>query len=225
MPVGTGRCYPRASSMRDRPIEPEPLVRARSRLVFLRHGATMAPPGTYLGSQADPSLSDLGAAQARAAGERLAGRRFRLVLVSPLRRALETAQLALPDVSPTVDARLREIDMGDFTLLTWEQMKARDRAAARAWRTGAAAPGGEDARALWRRSIELGLELAGRLEPGQDALLVAHSGPIRALLASARGRSPGQDRGLRIPYGSLRSLRLTPAVVARWRSIFGDPSG
>lgn len=189
------------------------------RLVLLRHGATGAPPGIYLGSRDDPPLSARGVQQARRAGVRLAGRSFRLVLVSPLRRARETGALAMPAARPTVDRRLTELDMGDFTGLTWEQIKARDREAALRWRAGAAAPGGEDAWHLWRRTVELGLELADGLAGNENALLVAHSGPIRALIASARGRSPSDVRSVRVAHGGVRCVRLTPAVLERWRAI------
>jgi len=189
------------------------------RLVLLRHGETIAPAGVYLGSRDDPPLSASGVVQAQQAGVRLVGRGFRLVLVSPLRRARETVALAMPGAHPTVERRLEELDMGDFTGLTWEQIKGRDREAALRWRAGDAAPGGEDAWHLWRRTVELGLELADGLAGNEDALLVAHSGPIRALMGSARGRSPSDVRPLRVPHGGLRCVRLTPAVLDRWRAL------
>ncbi|HVA88099.1 MAG TPA: histidine phosphatase family protein [Candidatus Saccharimonadales bacterium] len=196
------------------------------RLVLLRHGATVAPPGVYLGSRDDPPLSARGVAQARRAGVELAGRTFQLVLVSPLRRAGETVALAMPATRPTVERRLEELDMGDFSGLTWEQIKAADREAALRWRAGGAAPGGEDAWQLWRRTIELGLELADGLAGNEDALLVAHSGPIRALIGGARGRSPSDVRSVRVPHGGLRCIRLTPAVLERWRALVAlEPPG
>ena len=192
------------------------------RLVMLRHGATAAPPEVYLGSRNDLPLSVRGAEQARLAGVRLAHRSFRVVLVSPLLRALETVSLAMPAARPMVDRRLQELDMGGFTGLTWEQIKARDREAALRWRAGAAAPGGEAAWHLWRRAVELGVELADRLSSGEDALIVAHSGPIRALRGSARGLLPADVRQLRVPHGGLRCIRLTPAVLERWRDLLAQ---
>ncbi len=215
------RCY--AFRLKAQDLEPgRPRDGGWPRLVMLRHGATTAPFGTYLGSRGDLPLSARGAEQARVAGVRLAGRTFSIVLVSPLMRARETVMLALPAIDPIVDERLRELDIGGFTGLTWKQIKARDRDAARSWRAGSAAPGGEPAGQMWRRAVELGLELATRLPAGGDALLVAHNGPIRALRGSARGLSPADVRHLRVPHGGFRSIRLTPEVLERWRDFLAQ---
>ena len=146
-----------------------------------------------------------------------------LVVVSPLRRTIETAALVrlpgIPQDRYKVDARLQEQDMGDYSGLTWEQIKRLDREQARAWRGGAAAPGGESARQLWERTIEAALEIASGLPDGADALIVSHSGPIRALLASASGMAPSDVRRIRVPHGGLRSVRVTPSVLRRWQEI------
>ncbi len=197
--------------------------RRGARLVLLRHGATTAPAGVYLGSRLDPPLSALGEEQARAAGALLAGRRFGVVLVSPLLRARRTAELAVPGARAAGEPRLRELDMGEFSGLAWAQIKARDREAARAWRAGQAAPGGEPAMVLWQRCAAAALDAVGRLGPGEDALLVAHSGPIRALVGCARGLDPATARLLRTPHGGVRVVRLTPAVLDRWRALAGQP--
>jgi glucosyl-3-phosphoglycerate phosphatase len=197
--------------------------RAWPRLLMLRHGATVAPPGVYLGCREDPPLSIRGTEQALRARAFLARAAVEMVITSPLRRALETASLAAPDARPVVDERLRELDLGSFTGLTWEQIKVRDREAALAWRAGGTPPTGEDPRQMWRRSVQVGLQLADRLgDIGGDALVVTHNGPIRALLGSARGLGPGSVRHLRVPHGCLRSLRLTPAVLQRWNELVGE---
>lgn len=184
-----------------------------------RNGAS---PGVYLGCREDPPLSIRGIEQALRARGWLARVPFEVVVTSPLRRALETASLALPDARPVVDARLRELDLGSFTGLTWEQIKARDREAALAWRAGAAAPVGEDPWQMWRRTVEAVLQIANRLgDSRDDALVVTHNGPIRALLGSARGLAPEGVRHLRVPHACLRSLRLTPAVLQRWNELVG----
>lgn len=193
-----------------------------ARLVLLRHGHPAAPPGVYLGSRLDPPLDALGVEQATVARGRLASINPALVLASPLRRARETVALVAAEQAIVAAADIREQDLGAYSGLTWDQIKGLGDDAARAWRAGAAAPGGEDARSMWRRSIRVALAAASRLGPGEDALLVSHSGPIRGLLASARGLAPEEARRFRVRHACPRSIRLTPAVLERWRAFLAD---
>jgi broad specificity phosphatase PhoE len=54
-------------------------------------------------------LSPVGVTQAEALTAQLAGQAFDLVLVSPLLRARQTAEIALPGASIIIDDRLREL--------------------------------------------------------------------------------------------------------------------
>lgn len=81
---------------------------------------------------ADVALSDLGAEQARAVGEWLAGlpvdQRPTVALTSPYRRAYDTAQRALehlPELRLRVDERLRDRELGVLDLHTWRGVEAR----------------------------------------------------------------------------------------------------
>lgn len=189
------------------------------RLVLLRHGHPAAPPGVYLGSRLDPALDGLGIEQALRAQPWIASLAAVGVVSSPLRRARETAELVAPGRDIVIEPGVREQDMGAYTGLTWEQVKGLGVEAARAWRAGAAPPGGEAAKTVWRRTIAVALDLAERLHPGEDAVLVAHSGPIRGLLASARGLEPADARRLRVRHACPRTVRLTPVVLQRWRAL------
>ena len=197
------------------------------RLVLLRHGVTTAPAGMYLGSRTDPPLSPLGQGQARAARAALDRLALSAVVTSPLRRAIETATLAVPPVaraSQRVDDRFREQDLGAYSGLRWDQIKDLGRDAARAWRDhGATPPGGESAGLMWHRAVAAALELTAEVDEDADLLIVSHSGPIRALLASARGLGPGDVRRIRVPHGGLRSIRVTPSVRARWLEVLAAP--
>jgi probable phosphoglycerate mutase len=95
----------------DRRSTPEPVER---QLWLARHGETdWAALGRHTG-RTDVPLNEIGRAQARELGERLRGRRFTLVLSSPLARAAETARLAgFGDVA-VLDPDLQEWDYGDL---------------------------------------------------------------------------------------------------------------
>src|SRR5262249_56736616 len=66
----------------------------RHELVLVRHGETdWSRAGKHTG-RTDVPLNEAGQANARALAGSLAGRRFALVLTSPLSRAIETCRLA-----------------------------------------------------------------------------------------------------------------------------------
>jgi broad specificity phosphatase PhoE len=194
------------------------------RLLLLRHGRTTAPPGTFVGSRSDPGLDDHGRAQADAAAATLRGRSFAAVVCSPLRRARETAAIVVPAVEPRLDPRLRELDWGDITGLTWPQVEAEHPETAAAWvRTGwPVPPNGEDPRALWRRAAAAVLDLHGENHEG-DVLVVCHGGVMRAVLGAARGLGLEDAWRLRVPHCGLRVQRATPLAVARWRAVLAVP--
>ena len=88
-----------------------------TRVYLVRHGSTVLAEDHFAG-ETDVPLSEIGRAQARALGARLAGDPIDAFYASPLERALETARLvAAPhgrEVFPR--AELREISHG-----RWEQ--------------------------------------------------------------------------------------------------------
>lgn len=194
------------------------------RLLLLRHGRTTAPPGTLVGSRDDPGLDAHGREQARAAGVFLRNRALSAVVCSPLRRARETLAVALPIQSLRADPRLRELDWGDMTGLTWAQVEAQHPHIAAAWvRTGwPVPPNGEDPRLLWRRVAAAVLDLHAEGHDG-DVLVVCHGGVIRAVLGAARGLRLDEAWRVRVPHCGLRVQRCTPLALARWRAVLEVP--
>ena len=194
------------------------------RLLLLRHGRTTQPPGTLVGSRHDPGLSESGREQAQAAAGLLRGRRFVAVVCSPLRRARETAALALPDTSPRIDARLQELDWGDITGFTFAQVEDQFPETAAAWlRDGwPSPPNGEHPQALWRRVATALLDLHAE-HPHGDVLVVCHGGVIRAALGAARGLNVGAAWRVRTPHATLRIQNATPLALARWRAVVEVP--
>lgn len=98
------------------------------RLIFVRHGETRWNlEGRYQG-RADIEIAPQGLATAHKVGQALQGAGFASLLTSPLRRAEQTAVVigaALGGIPPVFDARLTEIDFGDWQGLTQQQIKQR----------------------------------------------------------------------------------------------------
>jgi broad specificity phosphatase PhoE len=154
-------------------------------LILTRHGATdRSNPEQHLGQRIDIPLSEAGRAAAQALGRRLEGVRFDRIIASPLRRAQETARLALPGADVETDARLAEMDYGEWEGLTYEAIAERDGERRRAWEEdpeASACPGGESGADVARRVRAF---LADAAQAGQ-VLAVAHSTTNRILLAVA----------------------------------------
>jgi broad specificity phosphatase PhoE len=171
-------------------------------LVLTRHGATdRSNPEQHLGQRIDIPLSEAGRSAAQALGRRLEGIRFDRIVASPLRRAQETAALAVTGARIETDARLAEMDYGEWEGLTYEQIEQRDAERRRAWEGDPetiACPGGESGADVARRVRsflgDLTRERSGgprvggaRGSEGTSALVlaVAHSTTNRILLAVA----------------------------------------
>src|ERR687894_33293 len=100
------------------------MSRAGATVYLVRHGETEWSRSGLHTSRSDIPLIEEGEARARALGERLAERRFALVMSSPLRRALDTARLAglADDVETTDD--LVEFGYGEYEGRTTPEIRA-----------------------------------------------------------------------------------------------------
>jgi broad specificity phosphatase PhoE len=177
------------------------------RLVMLRHGQTAFNLGSRMQGQLDTELTELGRAQAVAAGEALAKHQPLLIVSSDLRRAYDTA-VALQErtgLGVRADDRLRETHLGDWQGKTHTEIDAEAPGARLVWRDDATwAPHGAENRVdVAERSVPLVAELvAGEPEwgaggePARPIVLVAHGGLIAALTAAL----------LRLPVGNWPAL-------------------
>jgi broad specificity phosphatase PhoE len=171
------------------------------RLIFVRHGQTPYNAENRLQGQRDVPLDGKGRGQAEAVGRFLGGRLgadlARLdaagaFWASPLARTRQTMELmrsamGLPPQPYRLDARLMELSFGDWEGLTWDEVKARDAAGVKARQADKwdyAPPHGESYAGLVKR-VQPWLD-----EATGDALVVAHGGVARVLLAMLAGMAP-----------------------------------
>jgi len=182
------------------------------RLMIVRHGESEWNAGRLLQGQADIDLSARGRDQARALRPIIEGLAPDRTVCSDLRRAHDTAHL-LGIAKPECRAELREIDVGDWTGRSIDEIRTRDPDAYRGWRAGThTPPGGEiwsDFVARTTRCVRTALTESERL------LVVCHGGVIRALLESLIGLPPRRI----IPVGpaSLTILAECPAEAGSMR--------
>ncbi len=184
-------------------------------LVYLaRHGQTAYNlEGRFQGQQEIP-LDDTGRAQALELADRAADYGFLALWSSPLLRARETAEAIARRVGlePVLDARFMETDSGDWTDLSFAEVRAREPERFDAFAAADpdfAFPGGES---FAEQELRVGAALLD-VEAGQlPALVVCHGMVIRAALALRAGALLGEVR--RVPNAALVPLDAEAAEHA-----------
>ncbi len=159
------------------------------RLVWVRH-ASPEGDGLFLG-QSDAPLSAAGRRQLPRLVERIAHYRAQAIYSSDLQRARATAAAISRRVEVQVKILpgLREIHLGRWQGLSWDEITKRFPQAARQWLKDfprQRISGGEDF-AEFKRRVQCELRKIVAAHPGGCAMAVAHAGVIRIALASALG--------------------------------------
>lgn len=153
------------------------------RLLLARHGATTWNTESRLIGRTDFPLSDEGKQQARQLAARLAHEDIDTIYTSSMKRAAETAAIIADScqLSPRADARLREIDFGQWEGLTIDEVQRRFAESLMAWQTGVGPPGGESPASLMQRIQAFIDDLAAR-HMGATVLVVSHGGVFQAMI-------------------------------------------
>jgi probable phosphoglycerate mutase len=181
-------------------------------LWLLRHGETeWSRSGAHTG-KTDIPLTPAGRENAVAMGRRLAGRRFALVLTSPLERARETCRLAGYGAEAQTDPHLVEWDYGDYEGRTTAEIQ-QEVPGWSLWDWGV--PHGETAAQVGARA-ELVIQRA--LEAGGDVALFAHGHILRILAARWLGLDADAGRFFALDTASLSTLGYehSTRVITRW---------
>lgn len=160
-------------------------------LLLIRHAAHDWLGRGIPGRLPGVGLNAEGHAQARGWAERMDAA-VDAIYSSPQQRAQESiAPFAAKQGLPVmVASEFDEIDFGDWTGRTMEQLKA-DSVRWRQWverRSLAAPPGGEPFHQVAKRAMA-GIDRLARSHPGQVVLVVSHGDVIKAIVASCLGLS------------------------------------
>ncbi|HQT94131.1 MAG: histidine phosphatase family protein [Acidobacteria bacterium 21-70-11] len=188
---------------------------------LIRHGETAwSLAGRHTGTT-DVPLTPHGVRQAERLGRRIAGKRFALVLTSPLARARETCLLAGLAAGAEADADLAEWDYGDLEGRT----SAEIRTGTPGWTiwTGAV-PGGETAAQVGARADRA----IGRAQGADgDVALFAHGHLLRVLAARWLGLAPAAGRYFALDTASVSVLGVEQdlPVIRSWNERCGGESG
>jgi broad specificity phosphatase PhoE len=181
-------------------------------LVLARHGETeWSASGRHTG-RTDLPLTEEGRRRARSLANRLRGCSFALVLTSPLRRAIETCELAGLAGIAQIREDLHEWDYGDYEGITTHEIQER-RPGWSLWRDGC--PNGETAADVGARADRVVAEVR---DVDADSIAFGHGHMLR-VLAARWLRLPPEDGALfALDTGALCVLGYEHdlPVIARW---------
>ncbi len=187
--------------------------RVATTIVLVRHGVTDWNRERRFQGRADIPLNADGVAQAHELAERLEGEELSLAYASPLRRALETAEILGSHLGIDVRAEpaLEEVDVGAWSGLTVHEVEAQFPEHYRRWVEWRVSgwEGGETYEALGRRVLA-GVHGIARRHDGETVLAVTHGGPMRAALAAVSGLPLEEISGR---FGSLGNCSVVRIAV------------
>lgn len=188
-------------------------------ILLARHGETdWNREGRFQG-HADPPLNRTGRAQAVDLSAALMAEQLSAVYSSPLRRALETAEVLATShgLEPVPVDDLREVDVGSWSGLTRAEVEERFPAQFARWLDyGQGWEDGETYEEMGRRAVDALLLLAAAHD-GERVLAVTHGGPIRAAFAFADGTTHAEARrlGPRIGNTFVAELAVADGALRR----------
>ncbi len=199
-----------------------------TRLLLVRHGATVLSAEDRFAGASDVALSETGQAQARALAARLRGEPIAAFYASPLSRTHETARILAEPHGRPVDLReaLREISHGPWEGRTRAEVEKGDPVAYARWEEDPfsfAPDGGETGLAVTARALPCVLEIAER-HGGEEVVIVSHKATIRLVLCALLGFDPRAYRDrLDLGPAALSVLDVRDSMHARL-ALYNDMS-
>ncbi len=181
-------------------------------LLMVRHGEILSNVKKIYAGRSGEGLTAKGLAQAREVAERLSRRDVHALYSSPIRRAVQTAQIIGEAIGlePVTEYAFREMEMGP-----WEGMSEDDIARLypeewRMWRDRPAElklPGRETLDELLKRVLT-GVQGIGRSMAGRTVVVVTHVAVIRVLLLRHEGKSLNLYKKIHVPNAGIFEISL-----------------
>ena len=197
------------------------------RVVIVRHAETVDNAARVWQGHKDTELSDRGREQVRAAAPHLAAYAPALIVSSDLRRAASTADAiaGLTGREVRLDARLREVHVGEWEGLHADEVRARYPDVIAALDRGEDAPRGvtgETRADVAQRAGGALREIADELMPGETAIVVAHGVSARVAASELVGLDQDASDAVFRGLDNCHWIELVEAgksfsEVTRWR--------
>ncbi|MFQ5827552.1 MAG: histidine phosphatase family protein [Candidatus Methylomirabilia bacterium] len=181
-------------------------------LLLARHGQSVWNAARRFQGSIDVGLSELGRSQALALGRALRGRRLATAYVSPLRRAVETAEIAVEGLGVPLSVLddLRELSLGAWEGRTVEEVRAGDGDPYLQWLLApldCPPPASERLAEVATRVLAVVEQIVANHPDGGEVLVVSHGGVISTYLCHLLGLSLNRLWRLRVDNASLTVVR------------------
>jgi broad specificity phosphatase PhoE len=185
-----------------------------TRLYLVRHGEVEARYHRVFGGRIDMELSPLGHEQVKAAADYFQRHPPHVMYASPMKRVQQTlAPLAQwTGLTSVILSGLREVDFGEWTGLSWEQVYERFKVSAFDWltqlETGSIAQA--ESTADFRQRVDEALRKILTESPNKEIAVIAHGGTIRMLLALILDLPFTKMSAFDIEYASITKVKIQP---------------
>jgi broad specificity phosphatase PhoE len=179
-------------------------------LIFIRHGETLWNKEGRVQGITDVELSDEGIKQAQLLALSLKNHNIEAILVSPLKRAIQTARIIneFHNLDIQTQCELIELNAGDFEGLSFRELMNDQKEFLKKWITNPASvkmPNGESLIEVQNRAWCAVEKIIGG---GKNTLIVSHNFTIAAILCRLREISLDEFRRSCVDTASKTIVRL-----------------
>jgi broad specificity phosphatase PhoE len=189
-----------------------------TRLCLVRHGEVDAAYQRVFGGRIDMELSPFGHEQANATAKYLQRFPFDAIYASPMKRVGQTLRrlVELQNRNPVILPGLREVDFGDWTGLSWDQVNEQFQTSAFAWLENLehGRINGAESATHFRERVEACLKQVLHEQPGRNVAVVCHGGVIRMALSILLDLPLKKTSGFDIEYASVTIVDWLPGKTA-----------
>lgn len=180
------------------------------KLILIRHGETLWNKEGRVQGTSDIELSDIGTNQAGLLASSLKNQHIEAIYSSPLKRALQTAQIINEFHSLQINTykELMEMDQGIFEGLSFKELMNDKKDFLKKWIADPARvkmPKGESLTELQDRAWRIVEHI---ISQGKNALVVSHNFTIAAILCRLRDISLSQFRSTCVDTASKTIVRI-----------------
>ena len=195
-------------------LTPSPAAPPATRLLLIRHAEVEASYQGVFGGWIDMDLSPRGHDQAATLAKYLYEKPLSAIYASPMKRVQQTLAPFLRNgvPKPVILPDLREVNFGDWTGLSWDQVQEKFGVSAFSWLDHLECGGIANAECgeMFRERVEPCLEAILADHVGEQVAIFCHGGVIRMVLSILLRWPLSSMAMFEIEYASLTQIALLP---------------